>query len=80
MPSMTSAVATTQRPPLPLRPTPHERDGRQPMPADGRSHPQRSADTDIAPMTSQALRRVIDDQTGPRQPGASYQNADGAFE
>ncbi|MEV6028391.1 hypothetical protein [Streptomyces sp. NPDC052036] len=77
---MTSAVATTQRPPLPVRPTPHERDGRQPMPAGGRPHPQRSAVPDIDPMMSEALRRVIDDQIGPRQPGAIHQNADGAFE
>lgn len=30
--------------------------------------------------TLDALRRVIDEQIGPRQPGAIYQNQDGAFE
>ncbi|MFF7189655.1 hypothetical protein ACFZAR_31490 [Streptomyces sp. NPDC008222] len=77
---MTSAVATTQRPPLPIRPTPHERDGRQPTPAGGRPHPQRSAIADTDPMMSEALRRVIDAQIGPRRPGALYRNVDGAFE
>lgn len=32
------------------------------------------------PMILEALRRVIDDQIGPRGPGALYQNIDGAFE
>ncbi|MET9427909.1 MULTISPECIES: hypothetical protein [unclassified Streptomyces] len=32
------------------------------------------------PMTLEALRRVVEAQIGPRQPGAIYQNADGAFE
>ncbi len=32
------------------------------------------------PVILEALRRVIDDQIGPRRPGALYQNIDGAFE
>ena len=32
------------------------------------------------PKILEALRRVIDGQIGPRQPGAIYQNQDGAFE
>ncbi|MCL7430141.1 hypothetical protein [Streptomyces sp. YS415] len=32
------------------------------------------------PMTVEALRRVVDDQIGPRARGAIYQNVDGAFE
>ncbi|MCX5355606.1 hypothetical protein [Streptomyces mirabilis] len=32
------------------------------------------------PMILEALRRVIDDQIGPRRPGVLYQNIDGAFE
>jgi hypothetical protein len=31
-------------------------------------------------MILEALRRVVDDQIGPRLPGAIYQNVDGAFE
>ncbi|WP_252396486.1 hypothetical protein [Streptantibioticus parmotrematis] len=31
-------------------------------------------------VTSEALRRVIEEQIGPREPGAIYQNTDGAFE
>jgi hypothetical protein len=31
-------------------------------------------------MTLEALRRVIEAQIGPREPGAIYQNTDGAFE
>ncbi|MFF7986983.1 hypothetical protein ACFZDK_49255 [Streptomyces sp. NPDC007901] len=32
------------------------------------------------PMILEALRRVVDDQIGPRTPGSIYQNVDGAFE
>lgn len=32
------------------------------------------------PVILEALRRVVDDQIGPRRPGALYQNIDGAFE
>ncbi|SEE67820.1 hypothetical protein SAMN05216532_8350 [Streptomyces sp. 2231.1] len=32
------------------------------------------------PMTLAALRQVINDQIGPRRPGAIYQNIDGCFE
>jgi hypothetical protein len=32
------------------------------------------------PMTLEALRRVVNDQIGPRTPGSIYQNVDGAFE
>ncbi|MFD4483233.1 hypothetical protein ACFWPU_44995 [Streptomyces sp. NPDC058471] len=34
------APTGAERPPLPPRPQPHERDGRQPVPSDGRPHPQ----------------------------------------
>ncbi|MET9077880.1 hypothetical protein ABZX95_38355 [Streptomyces sp. NPDC004232] len=32
------------------------------------------------PTILEALRRVIEEQIGPRRPGAIYQNVDGAFE
>ncbi|MGM0364171.1 hypothetical protein ACNFRX_29755 [Streptomyces griseoaurantiacus] len=32
------------------------------------------------PMTVEALRRIVDEQIGPRFPGAIYSNQDGAFE
>jgi hypothetical protein len=40
MPSMTAPVLERGRPPLPRRPQPHERDGRQPQTGGGRPHPQ----------------------------------------
>ncbi len=43
---------------------PHEQDGRQPQPDDGRPHPQHRIAAEI----------------GPRLPGAIYKNIDGAFE
>ncbi len=61
---MASAAVASKRPPLPMRPTPHERDGRSPSPAPVRPHPQRTAAAEI----------------GPRLPGAIYQNVDGRFE
>lgn len=71
MHSMTLPAATAaDRPPLPMRPAPHERDGRQPSPGGGRPHPQQGL----------ALAGSVDDQIGPRGTGAIYQNADGAFE
>ncbi|MGY1583845.1 hypothetical protein [Streptomyces sp. MN13] len=79
MNSMTSPVLAADRPPLPRRPTPHERDGRQSAPSSGRPHPQQAVG-DADPAIVEALRRVIDAQIGPRQPGAIYQNQDGAFE
>jgi hypothetical protein len=42
MPSMTAPVLG-DRPPLPVRPQPHERDGRQPQTGGGRPHPQHTA-------------------------------------
>ncbi|MGW2706903.1 hypothetical protein [Streptomyces sp. NPDC001340] len=32
------------------------------------------------PMTLEALRRIVDEQIGPRAKGTIYQNSDGAFE
>ncbi|MFH8939550.1 hypothetical protein [Streptomyces griseosporeus] len=79
MPSMMTLPATvSERPPLPMRPTPHERDGRQPCDPGGRPHPDQHSPA--YPTILEALRRVIDEQIGPRQPGAIYQNQDGAFE
>lgn len=79
MPSMmTLPAAMSGKPSLPLRPTPHERDGRQPSDRGGRPHPGQHTPADST--TLEALRRVIDDQIGPRQPGAIYQTSDGAFE
>ncbi|MEU5666506.1 hypothetical protein [Streptomyces longwoodensis] len=81
MPSMmTLPLAMSDRPPLPLRPTPHERDGRQPSDTGGRPHPAPGRHAPADPTILEALRRVIDEQIGPRQPGAIYQNSDGAFE
>ncbi|MEU2564843.1 hypothetical protein ABZ626_36760 [Streptomyces longispororuber] len=70
-----------ERPPLPMRPTPHERDGRdEPAPEHARPHPQQphAAAVDLA--GHEALRRVVEEQIGPRERGAIYQNQDGAFE
>jgi hypothetical protein len=61
-----------------MRPTPHERDGRQPSSPDGRPHPDQHTTAD--PVILEALRRVIEEQIGPRGVGAIYQNQDGAFE
>ncbi|MFJ2819049.1 hypothetical protein [Streptomyces sp. NPDC087294] len=69
------ADAPVARPPLPVRPAPHERDGRQPVPAGGRPHPQGAAHTTLA--DGEALRRVVADEIGPRRPGAIYQTVDG---
>jgi hypothetical protein len=78
MTSMTLPARAETRPPLPMRPTPHERDGRQPSDPGGRPHSGQHSSAD--PATLEALRRVIDEQIGPRQPGAIYQNQDGASE
>ena len=53
MPSMTAPPVMSGRPPLPVRPRPHERDGRQPQPGDGRPHPHTAG-------TSAANRRLGD--------------------
>lgn len=80
MPSMmTLQPVLDDRPPLPLRPTPHERDGRQGSPSGTRPHPQQSTTAADTTMT-EALRRVIDAQIGPRGTGAIYRNVDGVFE
>ncbi|MFF3312959.1 hypothetical protein [Streptomyces sp. NPDC002952] len=63
MPSIAPLIEAA-RPQLPMRPSPHERDGRQPTPSTGRPHPQ----------------QTIADEIGPRHPGAIYQNVDGRFE
>lgn len=67
------------RPPLPMRPTPHERDGRQPVPSEGRPHPRPSGSVTREFLT-EALNRVVQQQIGPRRAGAIYENTDGAFE
>ncbi|WP_258566163.1 hypothetical protein [Streptomyces parvulus] len=64
MPSMTALPPVNARPQLPQRPQPHERDGRQGQPGDGRPHPH----------TARA------DEIGPRGVGAIYANQDGRFE
>ncbi|MEU6996646.1 hypothetical protein ABZ953_39095 [Streptomyces sp. NPDC046465] len=76
------APTAGERPPLPSRPIPHERDGRQPAPSEGRPHPQQStaAVSITAAFLTQALTRVVEQQIGPRRPGAIYENVDGAFE
>ncbi|MFF7566618.1 hypothetical protein ACFZB4_42515 [Streptomyces pseudovenezuelae] len=80
MPSiMTLQPVLDDRPQLPSRPAPHERDGRQGTPSGGRPHPQAHA-APPDPSTLEALRRVVDAQIGPRGVGAIYQNSDGAFE
>ncbi|CAL9675364.1 hypothetical protein [Streptomyces griseomycini] len=83
MPSIIApAVAAAEKKPLPMRPTPHERDGRQPCPDPGRPHAQTHHTPTAEPdsMILEALRRVIDEQIGPRSVGAIYSNTDGAFE
>ncbi|MEV5432746.1 hypothetical protein [Streptomyces sp. NPDC052701] len=77
---MSSSAVLADRPPLPMRPTPHERDGRQPSPAGGRPHPRQHSTSQSDPVILGALRRVVDEQIGPRGAGAIYQNQDGAFE
>ncbi|MEV0185831.1 hypothetical protein AB0I54_42185 [Streptomyces sp. NPDC050625] len=56
----------TEKPQLPMRPTPHERDGRQPSDPGGRPHSQRDA--------------RVDGQIGPRAVGAIYQTSVSAYE
>ncbi|MFF8939216.1 hypothetical protein ACF08O_31765 [Streptomyces paradoxus] len=70
MASMTPPALAESRPPLPIRPTPHERDGRQGGSDAGRPHPQQ--------VTSGPAR--VEREIGPREPGAIYKNVDGAFE
>ncbi|MER7235243.1 hypothetical protein ABT348_30375 [Streptomyces olivaceus] len=55
MPSMTALPALSGRPPLPQRPQPHERDGRQPQPGDGHPHPHTARHDDVARETLTAL-------------------------
>ncbi|MGW6926516.1 hypothetical protein ACWGA9_35530 [Streptomyces sp. NPDC054950] len=43
MHSMAAPALADTRPPLPVRPQPHERDGRQPQQPGGRPHPQHTA-------------------------------------
>ncbi|KDN74820.1 hypothetical protein DF19_27430 [Streptomyces olindensis] len=89
--SMTVPVLGDTRPPLPVRPTPHERDGRQPQTGGGRPHPQHTSrhdDTDhpALPDRSRSMMPVTvalpstEQEIGPRRPGAIYQNVDGRFE
>ncbi|MFY4721462.1 hypothetical protein [Streptomyces sp. LaBMicrA B280] len=61
--------------PLPVRPTPHERDGRQAPPSGGRPHPQHRQNEDS--LILEALRRVVEQQIGPRDVGALYTTGDG---
>ncbi|MFI8234958.1 hypothetical protein ACIGDI_39805 [Streptomyces sp. NPDC085900] len=80
MPSiMTLSPVLDDRPPLPMRPTPHERDGRDPSPDSGRPHPQQHA-AGADPTMTEVLRRVVDRQIGPREVGAIYRNTAGVFE
>jgi hypothetical protein len=73
------APTGAERPPLPPRPQPHERDGRQPVPSDGRPHPQQAtADSVSVAFLDKALARVVEQQLGPRRAGAIYQNSNGA--
>ncbi|WP_240967887.1 hypothetical protein [Streptomyces composti] len=76
MTSMTLPARAETRPPLPIRPTPHERDGRQGGAGTGRPHPQRHM---TAGSSAADLARV-EKEIGPRLPGAIYQNVDGRFE
>ncbi|UXY24979.1 hypothetical protein N8I84_41845 (plasmid) [Streptomyces cynarae] len=76
MTSMTLRARAETRPPLPMRPTPHERDGRQGGAGIGRPHPQQQM---TARRSAADLARV-ESEIGPRWPGAIYQNVDGAFE
>lgn len=81
MPSMTALITpaeATSRPELPRRPIPHERTPDRPTPSGGRPHPRTAQAAD--PMILEALRQVVEQQIGPREPGAIYQNSDGAFE
>ncbi|WJV51774.1 hypothetical protein [Streptomyces flavofungini] len=71
MQSMASPPVMEARTPLPRRPAPHERDGRQPAPdAGARPHPQHRL----------AVTAIVDREVGPRRPGAIYQNVGGRFE
>ncbi|MBZ6211962.1 hypothetical protein KVH31_36305 [Streptomyces olivaceus] len=55
MPSMTALPAMSGRPPLPQKPQPHERDGRQPQPGDGHPHPHTARHDDADRETFSAL-------------------------
>ncbi|MGW1270086.1 hypothetical protein [Streptomyces sp. NPDC002491] len=66
MPSMTLPALQNSRP------EPHKRDGRQPQQPGGRPYPQRLAHLARPPR--------VEDEIGPRRPGAIYQNSDGRFE
>lgn len=77
---LADAPTAGAQPPLPTRPEPHERDGRQPTPSDGRPHPQQAADSVTEAFLNEALHRVVEQQLGPRRAGAIYKNVDGAFE
>ncbi|MFD6823338.1 hypothetical protein ACFWC5_23590 [Streptomyces sp. NPDC060085] len=82
MPSMTALITPAEgasRPELPRRPVPHERTPDRPTPSGGRPHP-RTAHTVGDPTILEALRQVVEQQIGPREPGVIYQNSDGAFE
>jgi hypothetical protein len=72
---MTDAPVADTRQPLPKRPIPHERTPDRPTPSDPRPHPG-AADS----MVTEALRRVVELEIGPRETGAIYRNVDGVFE
>ncbi|MCX4581240.1 hypothetical protein OHB41_50750 [Streptomyces sp. NBC_01571] len=81
MPSMTALInpaGAASRPELPRRPIPHERTPDRLTPSGGRPHPRTAHAAD--PTILEALRQVVEQQIGPREPGAIYQNSDGAFE
>ena len=74
---MTDAPVADSRPPLPKRPIPHERVPDRPTPSQPRPHSERLA---ADPMLTEALRRVVELEIGPRKVGALYRNVDGVFE
>ncbi|MFF3967891.1 hypothetical protein ACFYZI_40845 [Streptomyces griseorubiginosus] len=74
---MADAPVADTRQPLPRRPIPHERIPDRPTPSGTRPHPQNLA---ADPMLTEALRRVVELEIGPREVGALYRNVDGVFE
>ncbi|MFE2823494.1 hypothetical protein [Streptomyces sp. NPDC059271] len=81
MHSMTALITPAEaasRPELPRRPLPHERTPDRPTPSGGRPHPRTAQAADATIL--EALRQVVEQQIGPREPGVIYQNSDGAFE
>jgi hypothetical protein len=78
MTALITPAEAASRPELPRRPVPHERTPDRPTPAGGQPHPRTAHAAE--PTILEALRQVVEQQIGPRKPGAIYQNSDGAFE